>query len=193
MKFFKIALTPVFLSIGAFLLQGCDDSKSYSELLNEEEHAVNWYLAKNKVSIEVPADGKFETGKDAPYYKMDKDGYVYMQVINAGNPNSKPAEGDRVYFRFMRMNVKSYQQTGQEMWDGNSDNLASEWGNTSLIYGNDVLGSTTQYGEGIQVPLEYLGYDSEVNLIIKSPQGWAADMSQCVPYLYNIRYFKAIY
>lgn len=193
----KIRLTTVFLSMVtmlALMTSGCEDSKSYSELLNEEEHAVNWFLAQHKVVLDIPADGKFETGDNAPYYKMDKDGYVYMQVIDAGNSESRPEKGDRVYFRFMRMNIKIYQETGNEIWDGNSDNMGpSGIGSTSLIYGNTVLSSTTQYGEGIQVPLEYLGYDSEVNLVVKSPEGWTTDMSSCTPYLYKIRYFKAEY
>ncbi len=63
------------------------------------------------------------------------------------------------------------------------------------LYGNNVLTSTTQYGEGLQVPLEYLGYNCEVNLIVKSPEGFTSDgtQSQCLPYVYNIRYFKAEY
>jgi len=171
----------------------CEETKSYSELLNEEEHAVNWYLAQHQVSLEIPDNGDFKIGKDAPYYKMDKDGYVYMQVINKGSLTNKPEKGDLVYFRYMRMNLKNLQAyNSEEVWEGNAEDF-DRFGNTSLVYGNNVLGSTTQYGDGIQVPLEYLGYDCEVNLIIKSPEGFISDASQCIPYLYNIRYFKAEY
>lgn len=190
----KIALLPAAL----IMMTGfgaCEDTKSYSDLLNDEEHAVNWYLAQNQVALTIPENGDFKTGntkETAPFYKMDKDGYVYMQVVNKGSETSRPKEGDLVYFRFMRMNLLNYQATGQEVWEGNSEDF-NDYISTSLVYGNNVLSSTTQYGEGIQVPLEYLGYNCEVNLIIKSPEGFTTDQSSCIPYVYNIRYFKAEY
>lgn len=176
--------------LGVSVVASCDDNKSYSELLTEEEHAVNWFLAQNEVCLDIPEDGNFIIGPNAPYYKMDGDGYVYMQVLNKGT-DVKPKKGDTVYFRFMRMSIKNYQLTGSKLWDGNAENAND--GSTSFVYQNTTLSSTTQYGEGIQVPMEYLGYDSEVNLIVKSPEGFLSEQSQCIPYLYNIRYFKAIY
>lgn len=196
MKIFKKTIFYSFAVMAMSLLASCEDTKSYSELLTEEEHAVNWYLAQNTVALEVPENGDFETGPTAPYYKMDKDGYVYMQVISKGDiatEEERPQKGDQVYFRFMRMNLKSLMETGNEYWEGNSEDMGAGTGSSSLIYGNNVLTSTTQYGEGIQVPLEYLGYNSEVNLIVKSPEGFTTDVSECIPYKYNIRYFKAIY
>lgn len=186
----KITLLPACLML-ALGMGACEDTKSYSELLTEEEHAVNWYLAQQQVELTIPKDGNFKVGKDAPYYKMDKDGYVYMQVLNKGSETSRPKEGDLVYFRFERMSLLTLQSSGTEVWDGNAEDM--EYSSVSLIYGNNVLTSTTQYGDGIQVPLEYLGYNSEVNLIVKSPEGFTTDQSSCVPYLYNIRYFKAEY
>lgn len=184
-------LLPAFISM-LVALTACEETKSYSELLTEEEHAVNWYLAQHEVALEIPADGNFVTGDKAPFYKMDNDGYVYMQVIDKGSHTDKPNKGDLVYFRFTRMNIKIFQSTGTEVWEGNSDDF-DNYGNTSLIYGNNILTSTTKFGEGIQVPLEYLGYNSEVNLIVKSPEGFASEVSQCIPFVYNLRYFKAEY
>lgn len=204
-------------------LVSCEDTKSYSDLLNEEEHAVNWYLAQHIVALDMPVkDVTFGTGDNAktyqvfdgicsedidpatgkaygdnaPYYKMDKDGYVYMQVVNKGLDASvesnRPQKGDLVYFRFMRFNIKYYQSSGVEMWEGNAEDFEN-YTSSSIIYGNNVLTSTTQYGEGIQVPLAYLGYNCEVNLVVKSPEGVTSDQSQCIPYLYNMKYFKAEY
>lgn len=176
--------------IVAAAMTSCEDTKSYSELLNEEEHAVNWFLAQHTVCLTIPTDGNFEVGEDAPYYRMDADGFVYMQVLNKGT-DEKPKKGDTVYFRFMRMSIKNYQLTGQQMWEGNAEN--ADVGSTSFVFGNNVLNSTLQYGEGLQTPLEYLGYDCEVNLVVKSPEGFPSEQAQCIPYLYKIKYFKAIY
>ena len=173
------------------LAVSCKDSKSYADLLKEEEHAVNWFMANQNICVNIPADSVFLEGNDAPYYKMDEDGYVYMQVVTKGNMNSRPQKGDVVYFRFKGKNIKEMYAGNDPSWSGNSSDITLV--STSLIYGNTTLSSTTAWGEGIQVPLGYLGYDSEVNLVIKSPMGFTSDMSQCVPYIYNIKYFKAEY
>ncbi|WP_303408659.1 hypothetical protein [uncultured Duncaniella sp.] len=44
----------------------CSDSKSYADLLNEENQLVNAFLAEHRVIEEIPADNNFEVGEDAP-------------------------------------------------------------------------------------------------------------------------------
>ena len=76
------------LMFGALLMltgiSACSKSKSYSELLRTEEKAVNWFMAQHEIVSSVPEDSVFEVGKDAPYYRMDEEGYVYMQVLKTG-------------------------------------------------------------------------------------------------------------
>ncbi len=189
------------LPLAALLLASCqEETKSYSELLKDEERAVNWFMAQQKINLQVPTDTlpsgikNFKTGSDAPFYKMDEDGSVYMQVIRLGDQTSRPKKGDRVYFRFMRQNILTYFDSGKApAWEGNSESMGPSMGSTSLVYGNEYLTSTTQYGEGLQLPLDYLGYECEVNILVKSTMGMTDDITNCVPYLYNIRYFKAEY
>ena len=101
-------------------LMSCEDTKSYSDLLNEEEHADNWFLSGQRVCVEIPADSVFETGENAPFYKMNPEGSVYMKVIERGNMNDRPKEGQKVYFRFMRKDIKSMYEGGDPAWDGNA-------------------------------------------------------------------------
>lgn len=195
MKYSKYIFSRIFLllaSVCLLTLGSCDDNKSYSEMLTEEEHAVNWYLAKHQVETKFPAED-FKYGEDAPYYRMNADGSVYMKVLDPGNMEDRPEKGQTVYFRFMRMNIKNYYDFGTESWVGNADNMDSSLNATSLIYGNTSLSSTTQYGTGLQVPLDYLGYNCHVMLIVKSIEGMSGDISNCIPYVYDIRYFKAEY
>lgn len=175
-------------------LLSCSKTQSYSELLREEEKAVNAFLAGERVILEVPADSiSFETGPDAPFYKLDEDGYVYMQVINKGDLNDKVEAGDLVYFRFTRENLKA-KYFGMDYGDeGNSDNLVSNLGTTSFVYKNTYLQSSTRWGTGIQMPMRFFGYNSEVNLVLKSYYGFMEDQSICLPYLINVRYFKPEY
>ena len=185
-------------ALAAGALASCDDTESYSDLLRDEEKAVNWYLAQQTVETSVPADSVFITGADAPFYRMDEDGTVYMQVINPGDPDNRPKEGDKVLFRFERQNIKAMYNGIDPGSYGNMDNLDSSVGSTYLFYGNKVYPTTTQFGTGMQIPLDYLGYYSEVNLVLKSYSGFTgttfqSEQSSCIPFLVNVKYYKPEY
>lgn len=182
-----------FVTLCLLGLASCEKGESYADLLKKEEKAVNWYLSGESIEIEIPADSIFITGEDAPYYKMNEDGTVYMKVIDAGDLNDKPGEGDRVYFRYERMNLRNYYEADLEQWIGNSNNLGNSSVPTSFILGNYKLESSYQFGTGIQLPLQYLGYNSRVKLVLKAQAGFYAEQSQCLPYIYDVRYFRGIY
>lgn len=192
MKKIKNLLYPLFIvTVLTMSLSSCDDQESYSDLLNAQEKAVNWYLSNRQVELQLPADSiSFQTGENAPFYKLDEDGSVYMQVISKGDLTSRPKRGDVVYFRYQRKDIKALYQGYDVAWDGNSDLTQAA---TSFIYGNQVLTSTTQWGEGIQWPLQFFGYNSEVNLVLKSLEGFVSDETTCTPYIINIKYYKALY
>lgn len=171
------------------LLVSCDDSKSYADLLAEETKAVNNFLADQRVINEIPSDTVFETGINAPYYRMDEDGNVYMQVIKAGSRDNMAADNQVIYFRFMRYNLNYYTPGEAMTGEGNANDM--EYAATSFRFANYSLQSSSQWGAGIQLPLYYLGIDSEVNIVIKSQYGFTDEISNVVPYLYTIRYFKS--
>lgn len=186
-----------FVAFAATGVSSCSKSESYSELLRDEEKAVNVFLAGKEVMLEVPADSiSFETGEDAPFYRLDPDGYVYMQVISKGDTEKKVKNGDVVYFRFNRQNLKLMADGETADKEGNSDNLGggtNDLGNTYFVYQNKYLESTTSWGTGIQMPMKFFGYGCEVNLVLRSYYGFASDQSYCIPYLINVRYFKPEY
>lgn len=185
-------------------LTACSDRESYAELLNDENQAVNYYLADFPVIGSVPADEEFVTMQDiqaeypdmtreealklTPFYKMDNDGYVYMQVINPGS-DTKAADNQLIYFRFTRWNLTYAYKYDTWESSGNSSDLGTN--TTSFRFGNTTLTSTTQWGEGIQTPLKYLGLDCEVNMVIKSYLGPTEEVSSVYPFLYNVRYFPS--
>lgn len=175
------------------LMTACSKSESYSDLLRSEERAVNWYLAQHRVETEAPADSIFEVGEEAPFYRMNEDGTIYMQVLNVGDPDDKPKEGDKVYFRFMRQNIKYLYEGIDVKPEGNMDNFNIALGATSFILGNKTYPTTTQYGTGIQLPMTYFGYYSEVNLVLKSYAGFPESQTSCIPYVMNIKYYKPEY
>lgn len=225
----KKLIFPIFTLLAlAFLTSSCDDSKSYAELLADENKAVNDFLVRHHVVNRIPADSVFisrreiaekifkESGetadsdeayeqsiveimasldkdpsKDAPYYRIDDDSNVYMQVISYGT-DEKPKKDDRVYFRFTRYNMFYYVVGGDNtlIGSGNADSMNSQ--STFFLFENTSVSESTQYGTGIQRPLYFLGYNSKVNIVIKSQAGPESDMSYVVPYLYTITYYKSM-
>lgn len=169
----------------------CDDSKSYADLLNEENQLVNAFLAQHRVDETWPGPENCEIGPDAPYYRVDEEGNVYMQVLEKGN-GTFPETGDRVYFRYLRYDLNYYVVGSDDnIGMGNMDNI----GNTQptyFLYDDFTIEQSSQYGTGLQVPVGLLGYDCKVNVVIKSQAGPSSDMSYVVPYLYTIKYLKPV-
>lgn len=169
--------------------QACESSRSYSELLDDENRAVNRFLADQWVITSIPADTVFQVGPDAPYYQLDEEGNIYMQVLDAGS-GDKVEEDQQVYFRFTRYNLSNYAGDLDDLYsEGNQEDMTQAA--TSFRYGNYTLPSSSQYGSGIQYPLAFLPLNCHVNLIIKSQYGWTNEVSYVVPYLYNVRYYPS--
>ena len=204
MRIKKLYINVLSIALGSMMLHstGCSKSQSYSELLREEEQACNWYLANYNISVELPEDNKdlitCETlksdgtpyGEDAPFYKLDEEGYVYMQVVSA-DFSQMVAESDLVYFRYVQESIKDMYEGIATTPEGNGDYLPN--GSKSFVYKNTYLNSTSAWGSGIQMPLQYVGYNSEVNLVLKSYYGFTDRQTYCIPYLINLKYFKPEY
>ena len=175
--------------VAALAMTSCKDNESYADLLNKERYATNAYLANCRVVNEIPKDTVFEVGEDAPFYRLGNEGNVYMQVIKAGDrKNDKDKTGEKIYFRYMRYNLYYWYTYNEMIGSGNEAEMNAS--PTYFQFGDYTLNISAQWGYGIQMPLNYLGVDSEVNLIIKSQYGWATEISNVQPYLYHVRYFR---
>ena len=176
------------LMFGALLMltgiSACSKSKSYSELLRTEEKAVNWFMAQHEIVSSVPEDSVFEVGKDAPYYRMDEEGYVYMQVLKTGDLKNKAKKDQQIYFRYTRWSLASYNDGKLPTGAGNNITLSPAW----FRYNNYQIQSSYNWGTGVQTPLNYLPVDCVVNIVIKSQNGFTQETSDVRPYLYRLTY-----
>lgn len=164
----------------------CSDNKSYAELLEVENKAVNRFLADQRVIGYQEDFTDFEVGADAPFYQIDKEGNLYMQVIKLGE-YEKPEDNQLVYFRFTRYNLSYYTTGGEMEGEGNSESI--EYCDQSFRMNNTTLESTTQWGSGIQHPLTLIPLGSEIKLVVKSQYGWTAEIAYVQPFLYHLRYY----
>lgn len=186
LKIKLLALSLVAVALGT---TSCSDNKSYAEQLADERVAVNYFLAGQKVVKDVPADTIFETGENAPYYRIDEDGDVYMQVLSNTGLDMRPKTDDIVYFRYMRYNVITWCTSGDYTSVGNMNDMKQPV--TYFMYDNYTVQTSSQYGQGLQLPLKFVGVGSEVNLIIKSQKGVTDEIADVVPYHWHVRYYKS--
>lgn len=179
------------IMVAAMSFVSCDKNRSYAELLSDERQACNAFLCNFRLE-EVPADSVFEVGSDAPFYKLDPDGNVYMQVLRAGDrKNNKARTSQTIYFRYTRYNINDW-YTKDKFWSpagGNADDMSAA--TTSFQFNDFTRQGSAEWGLGIQMPLNYLGIDCEVNLIVKSQYGRTDEISYVVPFMYHLRYFPS--
>lgn len=186
----SVKISVMLAALVAIAFTSCEKSRSYAELLQTENMAVNRFLADQKVVAEIPSDSVFEIGPDAPYYQIDPEGNVYMQVLAAGS--GPDIETDQlVYFRFMRYNLSLYSGNLKDLpGEGNEDDLTKS--PTSFRYQNFTLPSSSEWGSGIQLPLTFLKkLNCELNIVVKSQYGWQSEISYVQPFLIHVRYYPA--
>lgn len=188
----KILIKNMLFGLAALtLLSACNDDESYADRLNEERNAVNAYLANHRVVMSVPEDSIFEVGEDAPFYRLDEDGNVYMQVLDAGDRvNDKAKTSEPIYFRYSRYNLATWYADGTwSITSGNENTMDAV--SCSFNFADYTLPSSSQWGYGLQYPLLFLGVECEVNLVIKSQFGFSSEISYVQPFFYHVRYFHS--
>ena len=174
------------------MLAACNNDQSYADRLNEERNAVNSYLANHRVVMSIPEDTVFEVGEDAPFYRIDVDGNVYMQVLKAGDRiHDKAKTSEPIYFRYSRYNLATWYADGTwTITSGNED--AMDAASCTFNYGDYTLPSSSQWGYGLQYPLMFLGVECEVNLVVKSQYGFTSEISYVTPFFFHVRYFHSM-
>ena len=173
------------------MLAACNNDESYADRLNDERNAVNAYLANHRIVMSVPEDTVFEVGENAPFYRIDTDGNVYMQVLKAGDRiNDRAKKSEPIYFRYSRYNLATWYADG--VWkptDGNENTMDAA--SCSFNFSDYTLPSSSQWGYGLQYPLLFLGVECEVNLVIKSQYGLTNEISYVTPFFYHVRYYHS--
>lgn len=184
MNKYKALYTILAVVIASVLTVSCKDTKSYADLLGEQDKYCNNFLADQKVILEVPADTVFITGEDAPYYRIDDEGTLYMQVLKAGTKGNMVANDEQIYFRYTRYALANYKNGKLPSGAGNNITLSPAW----FRYNNYNIQSSYNWGQGVQTPLSLLPVDCEVNLLVKAQMGFTQETADVQPYLFRLTY-----
>lgn len=180
----KIISNICFAILACVCFGSCSHTVSYAELLNREENAVNNFLADQTVCLDIPADTIFQTGPNAPYYRIDSEGNLYMQVLKAGTPGNRVKSDEQIYFRYTRYALEAYVDGTLPQGEGNNISLSPCW----FRYNNYSLQNSYKWGTGIQAPLKFLPIDCEVNLVVKAAEGFVEEQANVQPYLFKLTY-----
>lgn len=187
----KLSVTAILsIIILAAISSSCSKGDTYIDKLNEENRWVNNYLVLQKVEYKLPADGKFITGPDAPYYPLDDDNAVFMQVIDAGDMTQMAQKDQWIYFRYQRASLKNFKTLDGLSWWGNAS--APEIGTPYFSYKNMTFPKSIEWGQGLQMPLQYVGIGAHVKIVVKARYGRYddsdTDTGTVIPYVYDVTY-----
>lgn len=187
----KKFLITFFASLSVVYFASCDHTKSYAELLNSESQYTNSYLADQVVIGYEERDStfNFDYGPDAPFYQLDEYGNIYMRVIEPGTKGNYAQYDQMIYFRYMRYPLQQYSNGSLGTGSGNAENLGEP--NAMFRFQNFSTNNSIQWGEGLQMPLQYLPIDCKVDIVLKAKLGPYTEIQNVVPYLYSVRYFKS--
>ena len=194
-------LVLLFLSLLAFsfAFQACDDSKTYAEMLEEEDDAIAAFIRDN--DIQVISQTEFFNNDSTT--DVNKNEYVqlssgvYMQIVDKGSDNLADTvkNNDLILVRFMEYsildkdtslsNLNSVETVDEFKYTITSSSIAAIFtqGYMYSVYGPSVPA-------GWLVPLPYVRDMAHVKLIVPSKMGQSTAMQYVYPYFYDIKKYQ---
>ncbi len=201
-------LVLLFLSLLAFsfAFQACDDSKTYAEMLEEEDDAIAAFIRDNDIQVISQTeffnnDSTTDVSKNE-YVQLSSG--VYMQIVKKGiededgnllNPNDTVKNNDLILVRFMEYsildkdtslsNLNAVETVDEFKYTITSSSIAAIFtqGYMYSVYGPSVPA-------GWLVPLPYVRDMAHVKLIVPSKMGHSTAMQYVYPYFYDIKKYQ---
>ena len=194
----------ILLAVG-FSFQACDDTKTYAEMLEEEDDAIADFI--NKEGIKVISQTEFfetEFFDNDSVTDVEKNEFVqlssgvYMQIVDKGsdNPADTVKNNDLVLVRFMEYSLLDKDTTLSNLtlpylvdefkYTASSSSIAGIFiqGLMYMAYGYTAVPA------GWLVPLPYVRDKAHVRLIVPSKMGHQSAMQSVYPYYYDITKYQ---
>lgn len=190
----------------SFAFQACDDSKTYAEMLEEEDDAIAAFIRDNDIQVISQTeffnnDSTTDVSKNE-YVQLSSG--VYMQIVKKGiededgnllNPNDTVKNNDLILVRFMEYsildkdtslsNLNAVETVDEFKYTITSSSIAAIFtqGYMYSVYGPSVPA-------GWLVPLPYVRDMAHVKLIVPSKMGHSTAMQYVYPYFYDIKKYQ---
>jgi hypothetical protein len=171
----------------SLLFFACSDGKTYIEMLEDEQNAIARYIADNGFEIlnTFPQDAVFQPNQ---FYRTE-DG-LYINIVKKGIPVTY-TNGEIIYMRYPTLHF--FHGTYSEDILQTKDEEAYI---TAYIYGiptvyQDSGSPDNIICDGTVYPLQYVGYEGRVKLIVPSKLGNSACKSSVWPMYIELIYTTA--
>lgn len=189
----------ILLAVG-FSFQACDDTKTYAEMLEEEDDAIADFI--NKEGIKVISQTEFFDNDSVTDVEKNEfvqlSSGVYMQIVDKGsdNPADTVKNNDLVLVRFMEYSLLDKDTTLSNLtlpylvdefkYTASSSSIAGIFiqGLMYMAYGYTAVPA------GWLVPLPYVRDKAHVRLIVPSKMGHQRAMQNVYPYYYDITKYQ---
>lgn len=189
----------ILLAVG-FSFQACDDTKTYAEMLEEEDDAIADFI--NKEGIKVISQTEFFDNDSVTDVEKNEfvqlSSGVYMQIVDKGsdNPADTVKNNDLVLVRFMEYSLLDKDTTLSNLtlpylvdefkYTASSSSIAGIFiqGLMYMAYGYTAVPA------GWLVPLPYIRDKAHVRLIVPSKMGHQSAMQYVYPYYYDITKYQ---
>ena len=189
----------ILLAVG-FSFQACDDTKTYAEMLEEEDDAIADFI--NKEGIKVISQTEFFDNDSVTDVEKNEfvqlSSGVYMQIVDKGsdNPADTVKNNDLVLVRFMEYSLLDKDTTLSNLtlpylvdefkYTASSSSIAGIFIQGLMYMAYDYTALPACW----LVPLPYVRDKAHVRLIVPSKMGHQSAMQNVYPYYYDITKYQ---
>ncbi|MBO4985279.1 MAG: DUF4827 domain-containing protein [Bacteroides sp.] len=192
--YFLIALVGLSAAFNA-----CDDNKTYAEMLEEEEDAIQSYIKDNNIKVisqsAFHANDSMTDVAENEYVHLANG--VYMQIVDKGseNPADTVKHNDLVLVRFLEYDILERDSTLTNFYEPGVVDEFKYVISSSSVSGIFLYGVMLEYygsdvPAGWLAPLSYVRNNAHVKLIVPSKMGHSTAMSYVTPYFYDIQKYQ---
>lgn len=191
----------ILLAMG-FAFQACDDTKTYAEMLEEEDDAIAEFISKENIKVISQTefyDNDSVTNVEENEFVQLASG-VYMQIVDKGSDNLADTvrNNEVILIRFMEYSLLDQDTTISNLsfpylteefrYSATSSSIAGIFNtNSSLMYS---WYGYTAVPAGWLVPMPYIRNRAHVRLIVPSKMGHQAAMQNVYPFYYDIKKYQ---
>ncbi len=196
-------LTFFFLALMALCIgfQACDDTKTYAEMLEDEDNAIEAFIRDSNITVITQSQfyAQDSTTDPAKNEFVQLASGVYMQILDKGveDKSDTVKNNDIILVRFSEYDVlnkyTSYSNLDIVYMVDEFRYVVTSSSIAGIFTGGNYMYSTsssvnTAVPAGWLVPLEYVRNKAHVKLIVPSKMGGNVGMQNVIPYYYDIKY-----